>query len=176
MEKMVQDLEIMRAHVPDAEKLRAISINTFTEAFAADNTEANMRQYLDKAFSIEKLRAELQDPNAQFYFALKDNAIIGYLKINSGPSQSVPQHEEAIEIERIYVSRAFYGKNVGQQLINTAIAIARQSDAAYVWLGVWERNPRAIRFYGKNGFEAFDEHLFMLGEAAQRDLLMKRPL
>ena len=174
--KMYQPLEITRVHIPDVRQLQAISMDTFTEAFSADNSAENMRQYLDKAFSIEKLQSEIQDPNTRFYFALNDKKVIGYLKINFGTSQTVPQDEKAVEIERIYLSSAFYGKNIGQQLIAKAIEIARQADAPFIWLGVWEHNPRAIRFYSKNGFVAFDEHLFMLGEEAQRDLLMKRLL
>ena len=173
---MTNHTEITRVHIGEVRQLQAISIATFTEAFAADNTAANLQQYLDKAFSIEKLEAELQDPNAQFYFAWSDNRVIGYLKINFGSSQSVPQDEKAVEIERIYVSGAFYGKNIGQQLVEKAIGVARQAGAPYIWLGVWEHNPRAIRFYGKNGFVPFDEHTFMLGDEAQRDILMKCPL
>jgi ribosomal protein S18 acetylase RimI-like enzyme len=42
-----------------------------------------------------------------------------------------------------------------------------------MWLGVWEENPRAIRFYQKQGFVEFDQHIFQLGEDAQTDILMK---
>ena len=80
---------------------------------------------------------------------------------------------KALEIERIYVAKAFHGKKVGQILYEKAIHIAKQMNVAYVWLGVWEENPRAIHFYKKNGFVEFDKHIFRLGDDEQTDLMMK---
>ncbi len=78
-----------------------------------------------------------------------------------------------LEIERIYVLKEYHGKKVGQLLYENAIKIAKSKNAEYVWLGVWEKNPRAIRFYEKNGFVAFDKHIFKLGNDKQTDIMMK---
>ncbi|MBP7822091.1 MAG: GNAT family N-acetyltransferase, partial [Saprospiraceae bacterium] len=102
--------------------------------------------------------------------------VIGYLKLNFGSSQTELQDEKALEIERIYVSKEYHGKSVGQLLYDMAIQIAKQKNADYVWLGVWEENPRAINFYKKNGFVAFDKHIFKLGDDEQTDIMMKLKL
>ena len=81
-----------------------------------------------------------------------------------------------MEIERIYVSSSYYGEGVGQLLFEKALQIARDNAKNCIWLGVWEHNPRAIRFYEKNGFTPFDQHIFKLGDEEQTDILMKRIL
>ena len=81
-----------------------------------------------------------------------------------------------MEIERIYVLQAFHGTGLGQRLYDKAIEIALQYQLDYVWLGVWEENKRAIRFYEKNGFVTFSRHIFRVGEEEQTDLMMKKLL
>lgn len=156
--------------------LQKISKQTFYETFSAFNSEENMKDYLDNELTIEKLTAEINNPNSEFYFAKLDDEIIGYLKINFGASQTELQDSQAVEIERIYVSKEFHGKNIGQILFDKAIEIANQKNAAYVWLGVWEENQRAISFYKKNGFIEFDKHIFKLGDDEQTDIMMKLEL
>jgi len=102
--------------------------------------------------------------------------IIGYIKLNVGEAQTDIKDNNALEIERIYVLKAFHGKKVGQLLYDTAIQIAMQEGVIYLWLGVWENNPRAISFYKKNGFAEFDKHVFMLGMDQQIDIMMKKVL
>jgi ribosomal protein S18 acetylase RimI-like enzyme len=157
----------------DLAALQAIGRKTFKEAFASNNSEENLAAYLEDGFSKEKLEAELRNENSKFYFALQANEIIGYLKVNLGDAQSEKQDPDAIEIERIYVLQQFHGKQVGLLLYEQALAIAKARKAPYMWLGVWEENPRAIRFYQKLGFVEFDQHIFQLGEDAQTDILMK---
>ena len=135
-----------------------------------------MNKYLEEGFSIERLTAELTNSSSEFYFAVLDNQVIGYLKLNSGESQTELKDSKALEIERIYVLKEYHGRKVGQLLYEKAMQVARQTDADYVWLGVWEENPRAIRFYKKNGFVEFDKHIFRLGDDEQTDIMMKLPL
>ena len=40
------------------------------------------------------------------------------------------------------------------------------------WLGVWENNFRAIKFYRKYGFKKFGQHSFLLGKDLQTDYLL----
>jgi ribosomal protein S18 acetylase RimI-like enzyme len=96
--------------------------------------------------------------------------------VNFGPSQTDVKDDKSLEIERIYVLKEFHGQQVGQMLFDKAIQIAKQQHADYVWLGVWEHNPRAIQFYKKNGFVEFDRHIFHLGNDAQTDIMMKLKL
>nr|WP_315423454.1 GNAT family N-acetyltransferase [uncultured Pedobacter sp.] len=172
----MEQIIIERATAADLKKLQEIGRTTFSEAFAEVNTEENMKDYLEKGFSEEKLKGELSNQDSQVYFALLDGKAIGYLKINIGQAQTEKLNLDALEIERIYLLKAFYGQKVGQLLYQKAIDIALDMQASYVWLGVWEENYRALRFYEKNGFSPFGKHKFWLGGDEQTDLLMKKEL
>ena len=172
----MDEIEIKKIGVTDIEQLQIIGRQTFFETFADENTEENMQKYLEEGFTVDKLSSELTNPNSEFYFALFDNKVIGYLKINFGQAQTELKDQKALEIERIYVLKEFHGKKVGQILYDKAFDIAKQTSADYLWLGVWEENPRAINFYKKNGFVEFDKHIFKLGTDEQTDIMMKLQL
>ncbi|MCX7637782.1 MAG: GNAT family N-acetyltransferase [Cyclobacteriaceae bacterium] len=172
----METIEITKVTINDIDQLQKIGRQTFYETFASGNTAENLNKYLDDAFSVAKLTLELNDQNSEFYFAILDNNVIGYLKVNFGQSQTELKDDRAVEIERIYVLKEYHGKNIGQLLYDKAISIARQKNADYVWLGVWEENPRAISFYKKNGFVEFDKHIFKLGNDEQTDIMMKLKL
>ncbi|MCB2378329.1 GNAT family N-acetyltransferase [Hymenobacter sp. BT635] len=172
----MHQITIRPATTQDVEYLQQIGRHTFFETFGANNSAENMSAYLAEGFAREKLTAELQNPDSGFYFAELNHSVIGYLKVNTGPAQTEPQDADALEIERIYVLQDYHGQKVGQLLYDKALQLAAEAQARYVWLGVWEENPRAIRFYQKNGFVEFGRHVFTLGDDEQTDILMKRPL
>lgn len=169
-------IKISEATIQDLELLQQIGRQTFSETFASSNTEEDMAAYLKEGFAIEKLTAELNNLNAIFYFAILNESVIGYLKLNFGQSQTELKDSNAMEIERIYVLKEFQGKNIGQLLYEKAIQIATQKNVEYIWLGVWEENKKAISFYQKNGFTQFDKHIFKLGNDEQTDIMMKLQL
>lgn len=170
------DIEVKRITLNEITQLQKIGRQTFQETFSGPNSEENMQKYLDESFSTEKLSAELNNKDSEFYFATLENDVIGYLKVNFGASQTELKDDKALEIERIYVSKEFHGKKVGQLLYDKAIEIARQKNNDYVWLGVWINNIKAISFYKKNGFVEFDKHIFKLGNDEQIDIMMKLKL
>ena len=172
----MDNINILKVTLNDIDQLQKIGKQTFEETFSESNSEVNMKTYLEEGFSIQKLTTELNDKNSEFYFATFENEVIGYLKINFGASQTELKDSKSLEIERIYVSKEFHGKSVGQLLYDKAIQIAKQKNVDYVWLGVWEENPRAISFYKKNGFVEFDKHIFKLGDDEQTDIMMKLKL
>ena len=173
---MAENIQIKKISLNEIDQLQKIGRQTFYETFAEVNSEENIKNYLENGFSTEKLTAELTDNNSEFYFATLNDEVIGYLKINFGLSQTELKDDKALEIERIYVSKEFHGKKVGQLLYDKAIKIAKRKNSDYVWLGVWEENLRALSFYRKNGFVEFDKHLFKLGDDEQTDLMMKLKL
>ena len=172
----MENIDLTKVTLNDIDQLQKIGKQTFHETFSASNTEENMKKYLNEGFTTEKLTAELNDKNSEFFFAKHNNTVIGYLKLNFGQSQTELKDDKALEIERIYVSKEFHGKKVGQLLYEKAIQTAKQTNANYVWLGVWEENQRAIHFYKKNGFVEFDKHIFKLGDDEQTDIMMKLQL
>jgi len=170
------NITIVQINNSNIAALQQIGRQTFAETFAESNTAENMAKYLEEAYAYEKLSAELNDANSIFYFALIEDKVVGYLKLNFGASQTELKDNDALEIERIYVLKEFHGKKVGQLLFDKAIEVAKAQHMAYVWLGVWENNKRALQFYTKNGFVEFDQHIFVLGDEAQTDIMMKLEL
>jgi ribosomal protein S18 acetylase RimI-like enzyme len=169
----MESIIIKAITLQELEALQQISKQTFLETFAAANTAENMSRYLAQQFSLEALTEQLENPDSAFHVAMLDNQIIGYVKLNAGASQTEIKDQNGLEIERIYVLKDFHGKKVGQLLYDRVLAIAKQKQVDYVWLGVWEENPRAIGFYKKNGFVEFDKHTFKLGDDEQTDIMMK---
>lgn len=170
------NVKIRKIKILDLLQLQKIGISTFSETFAEHNTKEDLEKYLKESFAADKLIAELENPDAAFYFAELDDTVIGYLKINFGDAQTELKDNKSVEIERIYVLQAYHGKKIGQLLFNKAIEIAKEHQAHYVWLGVWEENHRALQFYKKNGFVQFDTHIFKLGNDEQTDIMMKLAL
>ena len=166
-------MKIRKINIDDLETLRYLSIQTFKETFEEVNTEEDMQKYLDENLSLERLKSELENLDSEFYFIENENKNLGYLKLNFGNAQTEKVEENYFEIERIYVLKAFLGQKIGQILFDKAIEIGREKNLEYVWLGVWEENHRAIKFYEKNGFKVFGKHKFVLGKDVQTDLLMK---
>jgi ribosomal protein S18 acetylase RimI-like enzyme len=173
---VLEKIEIHRATIANIDELQKISRDTFLETFAHSTSEENMHHYLENNFSKEQLSKEIEQKHSAFYFAKLENAVIGYLKINYSGAQTELNDQKSLEVERIYIGKEFYGKGVGQRLLDFALQIAKQQKMVYVWLGVWEENHRAIQFYLKNGFISFDKHVFMLGDEAQTDYMMKLEL
>lgn len=172
----MQEIEIKKIGLADLEMLQLIAKQTFSEAFSDSNSAENMQQYLNEGFTTQKLTAELNNPNSIFYFAKANDKVVGYLKLNFGDAQTDLKDPKALEIERIYVTKDFYGKKIGQLFYNKALQIAIEKSVEYIWLGVWEHNQRAISFYQKNGFVEFDTHDFWLGDDKQTDKLMRLKL
>ncbi len=169
-------VSIYQISISHVEQLQSISKLTFIETFADSNSTEDMQNYLDNEFTIDKLQAELLNPNSQFYFAAINQQIIGYLKLNLNQSQTELKDQNSLEIERIYVLAKFQGKRVGKLLLEKALEIAVNKKVNYMWLGVWENNLKAIQFYTQNGFITFDKHSFQLGNESQTDIMMKKVL
>lgn len=167
---------IRKCTMEDFDTLRELSIKTYYETFAHLNTPEDMQAYLDEAFEVNKLCNELNSPNSDFFFLFFNNALAGYLKLNEAPSQTDINDSSALEIERIYVASEFQGEGLGRYLMEQAIAIATERKKKYAWLGVWEKNEKAIRFYKKSGFYEIGTHTFVMGEDVQTDYIMRRDL
>ena len=170
------NIVLRKCNAEDFETLRALSIRTYYETFAHLNTAEDMAAYLEDAFNVERLTKEFNDANSSFYLLYADENLAGYLKLNEAPSQTDINDAESLEIERIYVSSEFQGAGLGRYLMEQAIAIARERKKKYAWLGVWEKNEKAIRFYKQNGFYEIGTHKFVMGEDVQTDYVMRKDL
>ena len=169
-------LDIRPVQIAELEALRQLAKDTFVTAFASQNTPEDMNEYVKENFSTEYFQQLFHTPGTFFFFACRGQEIVGYLKLNTEDAQTEQELEQALEIERIYVHEGYQGQGLGQQLLNFSINYARQLSKVWIWLGVWEKNRGAIRFYERHGFSTFSQHDFYLGKDLQIDLLMKRRL
>jgi diamine N-acetyltransferase len=173
---VLNNVTITGAVIADIPKLAAISRKTFSEAFSHLNTAENMDQYLCKNLTEERLISEMQTAGSEFYLVFHFDELIGYLKLNSGNAVSFPEAKGAMEIERIYLTAPFQGRQTGAQLLDFIFRKTRGMGITGIWLGVWEFNHGAIRFYEKHGFVRSGSHYFWLGNDRQTDVLMKKHL
>ena len=167
---------VVQLTMADVTKLQKVSQETFKDTFGAYNTDDDMSWYLNNQLSIQRLEEQLQTENSFFYFLEKNHQVVGYLKLNINDAQSEDQGKDALEVERIYVRPDYKRLGYGRQLMDYAVTRAYQLDKKFVWLGVWEYNHAAQKFYAALGFSEFGDHLFTLGGARQRDVLMKKEL
>jgi ribosomal protein S18 acetylase RimI-like enzyme len=168
------NLKIRKCYKNQIEILQNISIETYHDTFRTFTDEETMEKYLDEAYNITKLSKELETEGSFFYFLYKGNEIIGYMKLNKRPFQSDINDEKSLEIERIYIRKEHQGKGYGKNLINFSVRMAAKLKKKYIWLGVWERNNEAQKFYRKMEFKEFGKHPFRMGDEIQTDLLMKK--
>ena len=158
----------------DLPLLQLISKTTFDESFRLMNTAETMERYLLDAFNVEKLKAEVRNPDSGFYFIYVNDELTGYIKLNNSPAQTDINDPDSLEIERIYIKKEFKGRGYGKRLMDFALQKAAALNKKYVWLGVWERNADAIAFYKKAGFYESGRHTFRMGDELQSDYIMKK--
>ena len=101
---------------------------------------------------------------------------------NSAPARPKPDAPECVtvrpsaEVARFYVDRPWHGGGVARLLMEAALEDIRGRGAHGAWLGVWEHNVRAVRFYAKHGFRDIGAHVFVLGSDVQSDRIMWREI
>lgn len=172
------EIRIRQASPQDAKLLTDLAYTTFWDAFAhhPKNAPDDLNHYMRQAFSLEQTTRELDDENSVFLIAEIDVEPAGYAKLITNAAEEGITAERPIELNRIYAHQQFLGKGIGQALMDACFERAKTHNHDVMWLGVWEFNPRAQRFYEKNGFRIVGSHVFQLGEDPQTDLLMQRDL
>jgi diamine N-acetyltransferase len=178
-------MHIRKTTLGDLPKLVDISKSTFIEAFAHQNNPDDFNAYVNSAFTLQTLENEFNTEGVSFYFLENENKPIAYFKMTENKSplhSSKPNIEvdydfsntKSIELDRIYVLSEHHGKGVAQLIMDFINFVAEEKGNDFVWLGVWEHNPKAIRFYQKVGFEKFGTHIFDIGDDPQTDWMMWR--
>ena len=165
--------ELRKANLSDLPELLALARTSFLQAFTAGNKPENVKAYLADAFTEHKLTKEMQETASTFIVASLAGKLLGYTKLNLAAAQADVQDPSSVEVARLYTLEEAWGTGLGQLLLDAAIAFAKQEGKTWLWLGVWEHNARAIRFYEKNGLRIFGSHPFPFGDEIQNDWLMR---
>ena len=171
-------LTIRQATIEDAKLLTDLAYTTFWDAFAhhPKNAPDDLNYYMRQAFNREQIASELADEKNIFLIAELGGEAAGYSKIIIDNIEPGVTADRPVELSRLYAHQKHLGQGVGQSLMDACFERARNENRDVMWLGVWEYNPRAQRFYEKNGFRIVGSHVFQLGEDPQTDLLMQREL
>lgn len=169
-------LTLRPAAVRDASHLAVFAARAFRAAFAADNQPDDLEQYINASFASQKIAAELTDPQALFTLAYQNDTLIGYTKLLFGSHPRFIPFPRPVELVRIYVDPERTSQGLGSRLMQACLAVAQERACETIWLGVWERNVRAIAFYRRWGFEQMGTQQFVLGQDVQIDLVMSRSL
>jgi ribosomal protein S18 acetylase RimI-like enzyme len=156
----------------DAALVADISRKTFMETFAPYNSKEDMDIFMNQQFTRGKLMLEVKAPENTFLLAFQDQQIAGYVKLREAVVPLLSPVRPSLEIARLYCVASHIGTGLGNLLMEKSIDLAKTKGKELVWLGVWEKNSRAIRFYEKWGFRKVSEHDFVLGKDIQRDWLM----
>lgn len=175
---MSNQINIRQAAPDDAKLLTQLSSTTFWDAFAhhPKNAPDDLAHYMRQAFSLEQITVELVEPGNLFLLAEIEGELAGYAKLIFDNIEPGITAEKPVELSRLYSHQKFLGKGVGQALVDACFENAKDNGCDVMWLGVWEFNPRAKRFYEKYGFYEVGKHTFQLGSDPQTDMLMQKEL
>lgn len=168
-------LTIKAASLADASILATLGATTFYDTFRPYNSEEDMQTYIAKAYDEQTIHQNLQNPNIHYVLVYENKQAIGYLKLllKVGHEKLSGQ---CIELEKIYVLQSHLGSGAGKVLMDYAINFCKGHQYDHLFLGVWEENKRAVRFYEKNGFVVFATRSFTLGSTVCDDFIMKLDL
>ena len=172
------ELNIRPGTIQDAETLAPLAIKIFNETFSGHplNKPEDMRDYIAEAFSLEQIRREITDKNTIIFIVEEGGKMIGFAKMREHSAEDCVSDRDPIEIQRFYIAHEFHGKGVANALMEKCLAEADRKNFQTIWLGVWEHNYRAQRFYEKLGFVKVGEHIFLLVSDAQTDWVMAKSL
>jgi ribosomal protein S18 acetylase RimI-like enzyme len=167
---------IRRATPDDAAVVAAFAERTFVETFGPDNTPDDLAAHVAKAFGVAEQSRELRDPAMITLMGESGRTLAAFAQLRRGLPPPCVTGLDPIELLRFYVDRPWHGRGVAQSLMRAVEETAREAGARTLWLGVWERNPRAIAFYARCGFTDVGEQEFMVGSDRQTDRVMARSL
>ena len=166
--------DLRRATPADAAGLATFAAAAFADSFGAQNRTEDMAAYLAEAFSEPLQRAELTDPRCTVFLAERDGEIVGYAMLRDGVAPPCVADASAIEIARLYAGQRWIGAGIGALLMQRCLVEAASRGRRTIWLGVWERNVRAIGFYQRWHFTIVGSQIFQLGSDRQNDRVMAR--
>ena len=169
-------MRIRSAAASDAVALAALAARTFREAFAADNTPEDLAAHLARSYGAEQQGRELADPDMITLLAEEGGLLAGFAQLRRGHAPACVTGESPVELQRFYVAQDWHGRGIAQALMQRAVEEAVAWGGRTLWLGVWERNPRAIRFYEKSGYRGVGSQVFVVGSDPQTDRVMARAI
>ena len=159
------------AGVDDAEAIDRVYRSSFLDTFAHLYRAEDLEAFLGKV-TLDAWKAELGDDRFVFRLAEADGQPIGFVKLGP-PELPVEADGPWIELRQLYVLNEWRGAGAARELMDWALAKAREAGVKDLYLTVYTDNHRARRFYEKYGFVEVGPYAFMVGEQADEDIIMK---
>lgn len=159
------EVNIRRAGREFANVISVLATTTFYEAYFEQDTPVDIANYITESFSPETIDAELADENIEYHLAFVDEHAVGYIKLIRGTEAEGIETETSLELKRIYVVERFWRARIGEKLLTFARTRATEQGFEYLWLGVWQENARAQRFYQKFGWKKVGTITFPYGDS-----------
>jgi len=171
-------VKIRRGTTEDAELLAPLAVKIFNDTFADNplNKPDDMRAYITEFLSARTFKKDLADKDSIFFIAEFDDSTIGYAKLKEHSTENCISDKNPIELNKLYVTHEFHGKGIAQAIMEKCFIEAKSRNYRTMWLGVWEFNFRAQKFYEKLGFRQVGKHIFQLGSDPQTDWIMEKKL
>lgn len=176
MNNFADRVKICQATGADAKLIVVLGTVTFYEAYFEQDDPHDLANYIAESFAPERIRAELEDENASFFIIYLDEKAVGYAKLRTGSKVDCIKSENSIELQRIYTIERVYGTGIGALLLEHCLETAGQRGFETLWLGVWEENRRAQKFYAKHGFKRVGELTFPYGESVGTNFVLEKIL
>jgi ribosomal protein S18 acetylase RimI-like enzyme len=170
------NLSIREAGISDTKIICALGVTTFYEAYFEQDESSDLATYVLESFSQMQIGNELNNPDSTFFIAELNGKAVGYAKLRENSTVDSVENENAVELHRIYILEGVKGKGFGVKLLSRCFETARANGYETIWLGVWERNHLAIRFYQRIGFVKVGELQFPYGETVGTNYVMKMKL
>jgi diamine N-acetyltransferase len=169
-------IRIEEARFNQVPAMRQVAITSYTDTFADSNTPENLQAFFESNYNLPQLESEFHEPAAKLYLASDETEVVGFLRLRQSNEVVSYLGENTIELQRLYVLTSAQGKSVGKLLMEKALDYASTNKFEWIWLGVWEKNYKAQKFYERWGFERFSEHTFWMGDDPQVDWLLRKKL
>lgn len=167
------NLKIRKADERDAKLLAALGAVTFYEAYFETDDPHDIADYIAKTYSLDRIKSEIKDKNSTFYIAEVEGKAVGFAKLRENSKPDCLKDENTIELHRIYLVERFWRKGIGRKLINKCIIVAKQKGYESLWLGTWEANLKAQKFYKNLNFTEAGEHQYYYGDYLATNLVFK---
>jgi len=185
------DLEFRQARSEDAAQVSALIGSTWAKFFAYSVTESDLETYLTQTVSEAQIRKEIEDDSRYCLLAVRPakhtstgratttttgSTVVGVAQLNFNTTEEGLTTSKPVKLDRLYIQPTEQGGGLAARLLQEAEAEVKRRGHNGLWLGVWEKNARAIRFYEKMGFIRRGEHFFWLGQSKRRDWTMEKSL
>lgn len=157
-------ISLITGSIEHAGLLAGLGRQTFIESHSSSAAPEDIAAYVNEKFTEEQFQLELSDKSNLFRIALDKGNAVGYSKIIPDCSHPLLQEKSVCKMERLYVLQDYFEKKIGQILFNDSIDLAMQYKQKGIWLNVWTGNPRALRFYEKQGFIKKGETFFRISD------------